>query len=59
MTAKEFAALLPEIFTPAQIAWIKRETGLGPSALQIVQRAVGAAIKRDRAERERERNDPA
>jgi hypothetical protein len=53
MTAKEFAKLLPEIFTPAQVAWIRRQTRNGPSALQIVQRALSAAIKHGRAESER------
>lgn len=53
MTAREFAELLPEIFTASQVAWIRGRTSLGPSALQVVQRAVGAAMKRDRAESER------
>ena len=51
MTAREFAELLPEIFTASQLAWIRQQTAFGPSALQVVQRAVGAAIKQDRAER--------
>jgi hypothetical protein len=53
MMAREFAALLPEIFSASQLAWIRGRTSLGPSALQVVQRAVGAAMKRDRAESER------